>query len=162
MKKTLGLVILFIVGGIVGYLVFDAAVPESVKIRGQMRDLLDKSNEGDHVAMFKYDHMKLPLAAAYNSENKPDEAIAILTELIKKNSDPRDFAGQKRKKIHADYFFEARYYEELAKSFALKGDSAGQEKALKKSKAAQAMEERLAPKEEKREKIRQLKENAAL
>ena len=65
-------------------------------------------------------------ANAYNAENKPDEAIAILERLIR---DEESKGQQEASRRSRSYLNEARYYEALEASFDTKHDEAGVKKA---------------------------------
>jgi len=65
-------------------------------------------------------------ANAYNAENKPDEAIAILERLIRDEEAKGQQGAPRRSR---SYLNEARYYEALEASFDTKHDEAGVKKA---------------------------------
>lgn len=58
------------------------------------------------------------LAMAYNAENRPDKAVAVLERLIR--DEEAKAAGKKRSS--RSYLREARYYETLADAYDLKRD----------------------------------------
>lgn len=82
------------------------------------------------------------LAVAYNSENRPDDAIAILERIIKDESQEKNGILRRSR----SYATVARYYEALAKSFELKKEPDLMNKAM------QSREEMLAKAAELRKK----------
>jgi predicted Zn-dependent protease len=65
------------------------------------------------------------LAAAYNSENRPDDAIAILQRIIKEESQEKNGIPLRS----SNYSAAAQYYEALARSYELKQDPDNMKKA---------------------------------
>lgn len=59
------------------------------------------------------------LAMAYNAENKPDKAIAVLQQLIDEERAKEKSGVQRNSR---SYLNEARYYEAMAESYDLKKD----------------------------------------
>jgi predicted Zn-dependent protease len=106
--------------------------------------------------------MKGELALAYNNENRPDDAIEILHELIKKNKEPHGIMGERMPKMSAHYGLDSAYYRMLAESYQLKKDSDSQTKALNKMKQAEAMEARLKPAEQAREERQKKRERDSI
>ena len=63
---------------------------------------------------------------AYNSENRPDDAIVILLRIIKAESQLKDGIPRRSR----SYAAEAQYYEALATSYELKNDIDAGKKAI--------------------------------
>jgi predicted Zn-dependent protease len=138
MKTYLRLTILVAVSAAIVfavYLVRQATVPQSViiaKERNRLYSSRDKKRmAGDPVYAGDLDD-KLALldywmAAAYNDENKPDKAIAILQRLIN-DEEAREKGGISRRS--RSYMHEANYYEALKESFELKHEVAEVNKSL--------------------------------
>jgi predicted Zn-dependent protease len=126
--------------------------PKSEKVRKQMKELLDKvGNDAMAFDLQKltFRNLKYDLAQAYNDEKRPDDAIEILVEIIKESKQPdKNYFGQVRNRISADYFFDSIYYKELARSYEIKQDIPSRDKALKKAEQAASMEKKLKPAEE--------------
>ncbi len=79
------------------------------------------------------------LAVAYNSENRPDDAIAVLQRIIKEESQLKEGVLRRSR----SYTEEAHYYEALVASYELKKDPDAAEKAMQSrgellTKAAEA------------------------
>ncbi len=70
------------------------------------------------------------LALAYNSENSPDKAIAVLQRLIGDEEAKGEGRSARRSR---SYLNEARYYEALKESFDLKHDGAAATQAAARS-----------------------------
>ena len=117
------------------YLVRQAAVPQSAIIAKERNTLYasrDKERMAndpiyageleDKLALLDY-----WMAVAYNGENKPDQAIAILQRLIN-DEEARGKGGMPRRS--RSYMHEANYYEALKGSFELKQEAAEVNKAL--------------------------------
>jgi hypothetical protein len=117
------------------YLVRQATVPQSsiiAKERNRLyasRDMKRLANDPvyaseleDKLALLDY-----WMAVAYNAENKPDKAIAILQRLIN-NEEAGEKGGMPRRS--RSYMHEANYYEALKGSFELKHEAAEVNKAL--------------------------------
>jgi len=82
------------------------------------------------------------LAVAYNSENRPDDAIAILERIIKEESQEKNGIPLRSQ----SYAAAAIYYEALARSYELKQNPDNMKKAM------QSREEMLSTAEELRKK----------
>jgi predicted Zn-dependent protease len=67
-------------------------------------------------------------AVAYNSENRPDDAIVILLRIIRDESQLREGVPRRSR----SYTAEAQYYEALASSYELKKDNDAAEKAMQR------------------------------
>jgi len=117
------------------YLVRQAAVPQSAiiaKERSRLYASRDKKRMANDPAYAgeladKLDLLDYWTAAAYNDENKPDKAIAILQRLIN-DEEARGRGGIPRRS--RSYMHEANYYEVLKESFELKHEGAEVNKAL--------------------------------
>ncbi len=140
MKASLKIAALFIFAGAVVLVLFllrEASKPESVIIadeRKKLADSIDKNRAGNDPIYARNIEEKLQFldyrqAIAYNSENKPDEAIAVLKSLIS-NEEAKSQRGITRRS--RSYANEARYYEALATSFELKHDENGAKTAVLK------------------------------
>ncbi|HXY53073.1 MAG TPA: hypothetical protein VEM40_00180 [Nitrospirota bacterium] len=66
------------------------------------------------------------LAVAYNSENRPNDAITILERMIKEESGEHNGIPPRSR----NYTVAAQYYEELARSYELKQDPDNAKKAM--------------------------------
>ena len=138
MKMYLRMTILVAIAAVIlfaVYLVRQATVPQSAIIakernrlfasRDQKRLANDPIYAGeieDKLALLDY-----WMAVAYNAENKPDKAIAILQRLIN-DEETRGEGGIPRRS--RSYTHEAHYYEALKESFGLKHEVAEVNKAL--------------------------------
>ncbi len=151
MKTYLRLALLFIVVAavfIVIYTVKKAAAPESAIIsaeRNRMYAEQDKSRmQNDPIYAVEFqDRLQIldfRLALTYNSENKPDEAIAVLQRLIS-GEEAKGKSGPPRRSF--SYFNEARYYGALKESFEIKHDEAAATKAAVRSDELKARAEQL-------------------
>ncbi len=128
---TAGVVVFFLL------LAKEASKSESVIISGERKklaDSMDKSRaerDADYARMIeeKLSFLDYRLAIAFNAENKPDEAIAVLKRLI---SAEEGKARQVRKRRSRSYFNEAEYYEALIESFEIKKDEAGVNTAVQR------------------------------
>ncbi len=111
------------------YLVRQASVPQSAIIARERdriyasRDTTRMANDpvyagelADKLALLDY-----WMAVAYNSEKKPDKAIAILQRLIN-DEEAREKGSIPRRS--RSYMHEANYYEALKESYELKHDMA--------------------------------------
>lgn len=117
------------------YLVRQAAVPQSAIIAKERkrvytsRDVKRMANDPvyageleDKLALLDY-----WMAVAYNDENSPDKAIAILQRLIN-DEEAGEKSGIPRRS--RSYMHEANYYEALKQSFELKHDVAEVNRSL--------------------------------
>ncbi len=138
MKTYLRLTILIAVSAAIllaVYLVRQAAVPQSAIIAKEKNRLYasrDKKRMADDPVYAGELEDKLALmdywmAVAYNDENKPDKAIAILQRLISKE-EAGEKSGMPRRS--RSYMHEANYYEALKESFELKHEVAEVNRAL--------------------------------
>lgn len=130
MKRYVKLAVFFAAAGLVVlavYLAREASAPLSA-IMVQERNKLSRSYDKDlagkdpvHARELeeKLRFLDYRLAMAYNAENKPEAAIAVLQQLIdgecakEKSGVPRNSRS---------YLNEARYYEAMAESYDLKKD----------------------------------------
>jgi hypothetical protein len=138
MKSYLRLAILFGVAAAIFLAVYvaqRATVPQSAVITKERnriytsRDKTRMANDPiyageieDKLALLDY-----RIAVAYNDENKPDKAVAILQRLIH-DEEAREKGSMPRRS--RSYLHEASYYEALKESFELKHDVAEVNKAL--------------------------------
>ncbi len=129
----------------------------SVVIREKISEELH-STDSDAMKLYNIRRLNFDLAMAYNREIKPEKAIEILQDLIKKNRNPHDpIVGMKFEMASASYGMEALYYKELAKSYSLRKDAKAQKKALSKAAHAETMENKLKPIETTKYKARKQK-----
>ncbi len=154
MKKALWSALAMLVMTSGAYAVYYALIPEteSEKIKKQYNHHLLSRNESkvlngnisQEIYERKSKEFQISLALAYNREKKPDEAIALIEELISKNSGPpfRLF-GRSMPRGSWVYGFDAHYYEMLANAFELKKDIDNRDKATMNKKRALAEEKRL-------------------
>ena len=120
---------------LVFYVVRQAAVPQSAIIARERDRVYASRDEGRMAADPAYAGQledKLALldywtAKAYNDENQPDKAVAILQRLID-TEEARGKDGIPRRS--RSYLHEANYYEALKASFELKHEVAEVNKAL--------------------------------
>lgn len=137
MKTYVRIVVLFFVVAMLMVLFYAfrrAAAPESAIIerqRNKMSASVDKSRlEKDTIYAVgvrkKLEALQFGLAMAYNKENKPDEAISLLRKLIA-GEQQKNKSGARRS---LSYENEARYYDALRRSYELKQDKAGEERAV--------------------------------
>jgi len=138
MKTYLRLTILVAVSAAIllaVYLVRQATVPQSViiaKERNRLYASRDKKRMANDPVYAGELEDKLALldywmAVAYNDENKPDKAIAILQRLIN-DEEAREKGGIPRRS--RSYMHEANYYEVLKESFELKHEVAEVNRSL--------------------------------
>lgn len=132
-----------------------ATAPESAiigKERSRVAASLDKGRmEKDPVYAAemrkKLRFLDYTIAVAYNKENKPDQAISALQQLISDEAANKS-ALPRRSRSYRD---EARYYEALQQSYALKRDDAGAERANQRRLEATARAEETRKKEQREE-----------
>ncbi len=147
----------FISAGVIVFfllLMKEASKTESVIISGERKRLADSvdKSRADTDAVYartideKLSFLDYRLAIAFNTENKPDEAIAVLKKLISAE-EGKALHGLKRRS--RSYFNEAEYYEVLIESFEIKKDEAGartavqnREELLRKASELKKSEER--------------------
>lgn len=118
------------------YVIKQTSAPESViiaKERDQIYASRDKSRlEKDPLyareLQDKIQFLGYRLAVAYNTENRPDEAIAVLKQLIS-DEEVKGKTGILRRS--RNYLNEAQYYEVLKESYDLKHDEDNAQKAAK-------------------------------
>ncbi|HET6363781.1 MAG TPA: hypothetical protein VFG02_01925 [Nitrospirota bacterium] len=118
------------------YVLKQTSAPESAiiaKERDQIYSSRDKSRlEKDPLyareLQDKLQFLGARLAVAYNAENRPDEAIAILQQLIS-DEEAKGKTGILRRS--RSYVNEAQYYEVLKESYDLKHDEDNAQKATK-------------------------------
>ncbi len=123
-----GAVVLFLL------LIREASKSESAIIldeRKKLADSMDRNRAAtdpiySRTMETKLQFLDFRLAVAYNTENKPDEAIAVLRTLIS-GEEATEHGGVPRRS--RSYIREARYYETLIESFRIKNDEAGIRKA---------------------------------
>ncbi len=137
MKTYLRIIALFVVVGLI-VLVFtlfrQATAPESAiiaKERSRVAATEDKSRMGKDPVYAVEIRSKLRfldyrVAVAYNKENKPDDAINLLQQLISSEETVGKGGIPRRSRSYRD---EARYYEALQQAYVLKHDEAGAERA---------------------------------
>lgn len=137
MKSYLRILVLFLVAAavlLVFYMFRRATAPESAiiaKEKNRMaaaadKDRMDKDPIYAHDVKEKLQFLDYTLALAYNNENNPDAAIMVLQKLIG-DEETKNKAGAPRRS--RSYLNEAQYYEALQKSYSLKHDEAGAERA---------------------------------
>ncbi len=158
MKASLKIAALLIVAGVVVLVLVlkEASKPESVIIAGERKkfaDSIDKNRAGNEPIYARNIEEKLQfldyrLAIAYNSENKPNEAIAVLKSLIS-NEEAKSQRGITRRS--RSYANEARYYEALTASFELKHDEDGAKTAALKREELLTKASELRKREEREE-----------
>jgi hypothetical protein len=145
-------------------LIKEASKPESAIIldeRKKIADSMDKNRaEKDPIYSrtmeTKLHFLDYRLAAAYNAENKPDAAIAVLRTLISSEEAKAQRDLPRRSRSYAD---EARYYEMLIESLEIKKDEAGVKKAVQEREELLVKASELEGREE-REEGRSISHNA--
>ena len=161
--KWIVFIIVLSAGALGSWQLKTGSISKSERIIKEMGRVLNDDRSSPTIALIKYDRLRVDLAEAYNEEGRPDDAIDIAQELIKKNREHQyNLYGQVMPKHSYNYFFESRYYKILARSYELKGDVSSREKALKKSSNASAVYEKMSIVEEGREVKRKAKEKADL
>lgn len=131
MKMYLRIAALVLVAGVVAivfYMMREASKSESRIIaeeRGKIAAALDKARAGKDAAHARELEGKLHfldyrMAVAYNSENKPDQAVIVLNRLIKE-AQASVKPGESRKS--RNYFDEAKYYDVLIAAYQMKHDT---------------------------------------
>lgn len=118
------------------YVVKQTSAPESniiAKERDQIYASRDKSRlekDPTYAREFqdKLQFLGYRLAVAYNAENRPDEAITVLKQLIS-DEEVKGKTGIFRRS--RSYLNEAQYYEALKESYDLKHDEENAQKAAK-------------------------------
>lgn len=137
MKNYAPVVLLFVVAAMIPvfFLFWSAsAAPESVVItveRNKLEESLDKMMRKENDPIYartcemKLQNLDYHLAMAYIKENKPDAAIGLLKKLI--SYEEENGGGARRR--YRSCRNEARYYEVLEQSYALKQDTVGADRA---------------------------------
>lgn len=133
----------------------------SASIRKEISKTLN-GTESTFMKLFTIQGLRFDLARAYIEENRPDEAIEILMELIEDNRNQSNFMGDKMNMSSVHYTMEKLYYETLTAAYQLKSDTANSVKAVKKSIAAAETAARLKPIEAKRDAAREKKKRDAI
>ncbi len=137
MKFYLKIAALLITAGVVVFLVLlmkEASKSESLIIAGERKklaDSIDENRAGKDPVYARSVEEKLRfldyrLAVAFNAENKPDQAIAVLKNLIS-NEEAKSKRGLPRRS--RSYYNEAEYYEALIESLEIKKDETGVKEA---------------------------------
>ena len=152
MKKMLIVLILAAVTGGAGYLIYKALIPKSTTMYEQYQAYvatIDQTRyntnagyrwEVDDVIRTK----QAALAAAYNADKKPDEAIAILEGLIASMNKQQYVLNKKVSRNSGQVELVAIYYARLADSYGLKHDEEKKAWALQQSNEYKAEAARLA------------------
>jgi len=139
MRRYMGLMVFFIAAVAILFFIYvvkQTSAPESViiaKERDHIYASRDKSRlEKDQLyareLQDKLQFLGNRLAVAYNAENRPDEAIAVLQQLIS-DEEGKGKTGILRRS--RSYLNEAQYYEVLKESYDLKHDENNAQKAAK-------------------------------
>jgi len=142
-------------------IVFSCDTGGSESIRKEMSNVLNGS-ESSEMKLWRLESLNFNLAQAYIKENRPDEAIEILMDLIRKNREPHYIMGGSMKRSSAHYGMENIYYTTLAEAYTIKGDAINSGKATKKAADAAAMSDKLRPGEEKIEAAKKKKERDSI
>jgi hypothetical protein len=152
MKKLLIVLVLVAVIGGAGYLIYKALIPKSTTMYEQYQAYIAtidqtryNTNAGyrwevDDVIRTK----QAALAAAYNADKKPDEAIAILKGLIASMNKQQYVLNKKVSRNSGQVELVAIYYARLADSYGLKHDEEKKAWALQQSNEYKAEAARLA------------------
>ncbi len=159
MKTYLKTAAVLVIAGVIVLILFlmkEASSPESAIIGGERKKLADSidKNRAENDPIYarqveeKLQFLDYRQAIAYNSENKPDKAIAVLKSLIS-NEEAKPQRGITRRS--RSYANEARYYEALAASFELKHDDDGAKKATRNREELLAKASELRKREEREE-----------
>ncbi len=137
MKPYIKITVLFIVAA-AALLLFifmkESSKPESAIIAAERSELArekdNKKAEQDPVYASDFESklrfFDYQQAVAYNSENRPDDAISVLQRIIYEESQQKNGIPRRSR----SYTAEALYYEALATSYELKKDPAAAKKAM--------------------------------
>lgn len=157
-KKILMLIITACLIAGAGYYFYVSSIPESRTIQKEIDEMFCVKDKDLNI---KYTILQYALAHAYNNENKPELAIFVLTSAIKYNREPAMTHFADVQPFSLNYELEAIYFEEMARSFELKGDVANRDMALAKSRQAKKMQDTLTRiEDEKDQKSLTLSDNA--
>ncbi len=154
MKKLLIVLVLVAVSGWSGYLIYKALIPKSTTLYEQYQTYLSTIDQARYKTNAGYRWevtegirtRQAALAAAYNSDKKPDEAIAILEELIASMNKQQYVLNKKVRRNSGQVELVAIYYARLADSYSLKQDEEKKAWAMQKSNEYKAEAARLAQK----------------
>jgi hypothetical protein len=139
MKPHIKITALFIVVAVILLLFFfikESSKPESAIIAAERDELVrhkDDKNVKQNPAYASNFESKLRFiayrqAVAYNSENRPDDAIVVLQRIINEESTQNNEIPRRSR----SYTAEAQYYEALGTSYELKKDPETAKKAMKR------------------------------
>ncbi len=154
MKKFLIILVLAIAAAVAGYKIYKAMIPKSTTLYEQYQAYLATVDQARYSTNAGYrwevDDVirtrQAALAAAFNADKKPDEAIAILEELIASMNKPQYVLNKKVGRNSGQVELVAIYYARLAESYALKKDEAKRAWALQQSNEYKAEAARLSQK----------------
>ncbi len=152
MKKFLIALVLAAVAGGAGYMIYKALIPKSTTLYEQFQAFLatiDQTRYNTNAGYrWEVDEgiriRQAALAAAYNADKKPDEAIAILEGLIASMNKQQYVLDKKVSRNSGQVELVAIYYARLADSYGLKHDEEKKAWAMQQSNEYKAEAARLA------------------
>jgi hypothetical protein len=141
MKKLFMIVVLVVVAGGSGYLIYRALTPKSDKLREQYQTFIASIDETRYktTAAYRFEvdeelrTRRFAMASAYNADKKPDEAIILLEGLIASMNKQQYVLDKKVRRNSGQAELVAIYYESLAASYGMKHDEEKRAWALQKS-----------------------------
>jgi hypothetical protein len=159
MKFYMKIAAFLITAGVAIFLVLmmkEASKSESLIIAGERKklaDSIDKNRAAKDPAYSRNVEEKLRfldyrLAIAFNTEKRPDQAIAVLNKLISSEEAKSQHGLPRRAR---SYYNEAEYYEVLIESLEIKKDEAGVREAERNRDELQRMASGLKKLEERAE-----------
>jgi CRISPR/Cas system-associated endonuclease Cas1 len=152
MKRYWPLIVILQIGILAYMLIEQPFTPESAKIQRQIRNYLDDAERNTLSHPFwkiELRDMRHNMAKAYLRENRPDDTIEIIAEILREHRQPRkNIYGQVRSRRSVDYLIESQCYDTLAQAYALKNNHDGMSRSLKKSQQLQEKARQMIPAEE--------------
>lgn len=152
MKKFFIVLVLTAAAAIAGYFIYKALIPKSTTLYEQYQAYIATIDQARYNANAGYRWevdegirtRQAALAAAYNADKKPDEAIAILEGLIASMNKQQYVLNKKVVRNSGQVELVAIYYARLADSYALKNDEVKKAWAMQQSNEYKAEAARLA------------------
>ncbi len=152
MKKFFIILVLAAAAAVAGYFIYKALIPKSTTLLEQYQAYLATVDQARYNTNAGYrwevDEIirtkQAALAAAYNADKKPDEAIAILEGLIAAMNKQQYVLNKKVSRNSGQVELVAIYYARLADSYALKHDEEKKAWAVQQSNEYKAEAARLA------------------
>ncbi len=152
MKKFFIILVLAAAAAVASYFIYKALIPKSTTLLEQYQAYLTTIDQARYSTNAGYRWevdeeirtRQAALAAAYNADKKPDEAIAILEGLIAAMNKQQYVLNKKVSRNSGQVELVSIYYARLADSYALKHDEAKRAWALQQSNEYKAEAARLA------------------